>query len=120
MEIKKSLSALISSTIAASGAVAIAGSHHATHAVAMAGQVPCKGVAMKQMNDCGSKAHGCAGEAAKDFEPEEWINVGSKKDCQALQKALKDKTIQDYVRKVRDGALAAAKPAPPAAGTKAP
>lgn len=35
----------------------------------------CQGIAKKGMNDCGTSKHSCAGQAAKDGDPEEWIYV---------------------------------------------
>ena len=35
----------------------------------------CQGVAKAGMNDCGTSKHGCAGQAAKDGDAEEWVYV---------------------------------------------
>jgi uncharacterized membrane protein len=35
----------------------------------------CQGIAAKGMNDCGTSKHGCAGQAAADNLPEEWVYV---------------------------------------------
>ena len=35
----------------------------------------CAGVVKKGMNDCGANKHGCAGQAAKDNDPAEWVYV---------------------------------------------
>ncbi len=35
----------------------------------------CMGVAKAGKNDCGTSAHACAGQAAKDNDPEEWVYV---------------------------------------------
>ena len=35
--------------------------------------VKCKGIVKKGMNDCGANGHACAGKAAKDNDPNEWI-----------------------------------------------
>lgn len=35
----------------------------------------CQGIAKAGANDCGTSAHACAGMAAKDNDPEEWIYV---------------------------------------------
>ncbi len=35
----------------------------------------CKGIVKAGMNDCGTSAHSCAGQASKDAHPEEWIYV---------------------------------------------
>ncbi|MDT8282762.1 MAG: DUF2282 domain-containing protein [Gammaproteobacteria bacterium] len=35
----------------------------------------CAGIVKAGMNDCGTSGHACAGQAAKDSDPEEWIYV---------------------------------------------
>lgn len=35
----------------------------------------CTGIVKSGMNDCGTSKHGCAGKAARDADPEEWIYV---------------------------------------------
>lgn len=35
----------------------------------------CQGVVKAGMNDCGTSKHSCAGQAATDNDPEEWIYV---------------------------------------------
>ena len=35
----------------------------------------CQGVAKAGMNDCGTSKHACAGQAAVDGDPEEWVYV---------------------------------------------
>ena len=35
----------------------------------------CQGIAKKGMNDCGTSKHSCAGQAAVDGDPEEWVYV---------------------------------------------
>ena len=35
----------------------------------------CQGIAKAGMNDCGSSAHSCAGQATKDSDTSEWIYV---------------------------------------------
>ncbi len=45
---------------------------------AVAGKKPvekCLGIVKAGMNDCGTSAHSCAGQASKDGDPEEWIYV---------------------------------------------
>ena len=37
--------------------------------------VKCKGIVKKGQNDCGANNHACAGQAAKDNDPNEWIYV---------------------------------------------
>jgi len=35
----------------------------------------CQGIVKAGMNDCGTSKHSCAGQAATDNDPEEWIYV---------------------------------------------
>lgn len=35
----------------------------------------CAGIVKAGMNDCGANGHACAGKAAKDSEPAEWITL---------------------------------------------
>ena len=35
----------------------------------------CAGVVKAGMNDCGTSAHACAGQAKADNDPEEWVYV---------------------------------------------
>jgi len=35
----------------------------------------CQGIAKAGMNDCGTSKHSCAGQAATDGDPEEWVYV---------------------------------------------
>lgn len=35
----------------------------------------CAGIAKAGKNDCGTSTHDCAGKAAKDNDPEEWVYV---------------------------------------------
>ncbi|MEM1022169.1 MAG: DUF2282 domain-containing protein [Myxococcota bacterium] len=37
--------------------------------------VKCAGIAKKGMNDCGANGHDCAGNAAVDRDPNEWVYV---------------------------------------------
>ncbi len=39
------------------------------------GMEKCQGIVKAGMNDCGTSKHGCAGNAAKDGDPEEWVYV---------------------------------------------
>ena len=63
-------------TTAAAAAV-LAGSLALTSLPAQAGlvEVKCYGIAKKAFNDCGANGHACAGQAAKDNDPNEWIYV---------------------------------------------
>ena len=42
---------------------------------AKAGFEKCAGIVAAGQNDCGTSMHGCAGQAAKDNDPQEWIYV---------------------------------------------
>ena len=52
----------------------------------------CFGIAKKNMNDCGTASHSCAGKAVKDNAPEEWkfvaknekLAAGEKSECEKL------------------------------------
>lgn len=44
----------------------------AAHAVKK-GYEKCAGIVKKGMNDCGANGHSCAGVAAEDNDPNEWI-----------------------------------------------
>ncbi len=75
----KNKNTLISSTVA--GIVAL-GSLAATSGVSAVPDQPkfwekCAGISKKGMNDCGSLdgKHKCAGQAAMDNDPQEWIYV---------------------------------------------
>jgi uncharacterized membrane protein len=49
-----------------------------TAAPAMAGKPgmeKCAGIAKAGKNDCGTSKHACAGQAASDADPEEWVYV---------------------------------------------
>ncbi|OQW93799.1 MAG: hypothetical protein BWK79_09285 [Beggiatoa sp. IS2] len=39
------------------------------------GMEKCAGIVKKAMNDCGTAQHDCAGQAAKDSLPNEWVFV---------------------------------------------
>lgn len=39
------------------------------------GMEKCKGIVKAGMNDCGANGHGCAGQAAVDADPNEWVYV---------------------------------------------
>ena len=39
------------------------------------GMEKCAGIVKAGMNDCGAKGHSCAGQAAKDSDPNEWVYV---------------------------------------------
>jgi len=47
----------------------------ATQASAKDGFEKCAGIARAHQNDCATKAHSCAGQSAKDNEPESWVYV---------------------------------------------
>lgn len=37
------------------------------------GMEKCAGIVKAGMNDCGARDHSCAGQAATDSDPEEWV-----------------------------------------------
>ncbi len=39
------------------------------------GMEKCAGIVKAGMNDCGANGHSCAGQAAKDNDPNEWVYV---------------------------------------------
>lgn len=68
----KKLFLLSAATIAATaGAVSLT----ADNAVAGGEKEKCFGIVKAGKNDCGTKVHSCAGQAAVDNDPEEWIFV---------------------------------------------
>ena len=58
-------------TLLASGTFSQASAHGA----ATAGTEPCYGIAKAGQNACMTPKHGCSGLAARDNEPDEWIEV---------------------------------------------
>lgn len=70
---------LINSTIAGIMALGGAAATAPAFAVPDAPQAweKCAGIAKKGMNDCGAlnDTHGCAGQAKKDGDPNEWVYV---------------------------------------------
>lgn len=59
---------------AISAAIALGLSATATSAVGAENNMEkCYGVVKAGKNDCGTKSHACAGQAAKDGDPTEWI-----------------------------------------------
>lgn len=60
---------------AISGVVALGLGGGADEAQAKAGFEKCAGIVKAGMNDCGTSKHACAGQAATDGDPEEWIYV---------------------------------------------
>lgn len=68
--------AKILSKSAIAGMVAMGVMAASTDAVAgKPGFEKCQGIAKKGMNDCGTSKHSCAGQAARDGDPEEWVYV---------------------------------------------
>lgn len=47
----------------------------ASNASAKDGYEKCAGVAKAHQNDCKNAAHSCAGQSAKDNDPNEWLYV---------------------------------------------
>lgn len=52
----------------------------------------CYGVVAKGMNDCGTSAHSCAGQAKVDNHPEEWIYLEAGMCKRLAGGSLKPKT----------------------------
>jgi len=70
----KDTKALMNTAIAGALALGMA----VASGTAMAGKPgfeKCQGVVKAGMNDCGTSKHSCAGQAATDNDPEEWIYV---------------------------------------------
>lgn len=63
----------------------------------------CQGVSTQWVNTCDSAAngHSCASKAETDFDENEWLKY-SEKDCDAIQSALKNKDVRNYVVEMRD------------------
>ena len=55
-------------------AIALLSNTSAAHA-GKEGYEKCQGVAKAGMNDCGANGHACAGKAAVDGDPNEWVYV---------------------------------------------
>ncbi len=75
---------------------------------AKGGKVHCKGIATKWVNDCGANGHKCASQAKSNFNRNEWLKM-SKADCMTVQKALKNKAVRKYVKRVQKGTVVAVK-----------
>lgn len=72
-----------SKKIAKAAMISIVGASLAGGMIASAAASPmvkCYGIAQKGKNDCGTKAHACAGQAVKSNLPNEWV-YAKKKDC---------------------------------------
>ena len=64
------------STVAASSILAIALMSNPLSAHAgKEGYEKCQGIAKAGQNDCGANGHSCAGQAAVDGDPNEWVYV---------------------------------------------
>ena len=61
--------------LALAGIVSVGISVAAKDASAKKGMEKCHGIAKKEMNDCGTSKHSCAGMAKMDCDPEEWVFV---------------------------------------------
>lgn len=68
---KKALASRALTGALALGLAATAGDARA----AKPGFEKCAGIVKAGQNDCGTSKHSCAGKAAKDADPEEWIYV---------------------------------------------
>lgn len=76
MDKKQLVTAAIAGVLAAGvSSIAMAGSH--------GGKEKCYGVVKAKKNDCGNKMHSCAGQAAKDGDPSEWVAL-PKGTCEKL------------------------------------
>jgi uncharacterized membrane protein len=64
---------------AVAAAFAVAGASAAI--AADAGKVKCYGIAKAGKNNCGTKKHSCAGHAAADNLPDEWVFSASAEEC---------------------------------------
>ena len=69
----KDKSTLIHATLAGVLALGLGAVQDA--AAAKPGFEKCAGVVKSGMNDCGTSKHACAGQAAVDSDPEEWVYV---------------------------------------------
>ena len=70
--------------------------------------IHCKGISTKWVNDCSANGHACAAQATKNFDKNEFLIMG-KEDCMAIQNALKNQAVKDYVEKIQKGTIVAAK-----------
>ncbi len=63
---------LLKSTIAS---IVVMGLFAAPAMAGKPGMEKCAGIAKAGKNDCGTSKHACAGQAATDNDPEEWVYV---------------------------------------------
>lgn len=68
---KNKIKVVAASSILAAALIANASIAHA----GKEGYEKCQGIAKAGMNDCGANGHSCAGQAAVDGDPNEWIYV---------------------------------------------
>ena len=68
MNTKKVLSAAVMAAVLSSAAIGV-------QSVRAEEAEKCYGVAKAGQNGCGNGAHGCAGHAATDADPSEWLSV---------------------------------------------
>lgn len=79
--IKNAISAVLALGLACAGGTAVAetqsttGGMQMSHAESVPGMEKCYGIVKAGMNDCGTANHNCSGEAKKDGDKNEWINV---------------------------------------------
>ena len=85
---KETLAKAAASAFVASGMLAASGAQAAPSwaKCAQVKTVKCYGVAKKGQNDCGSKngSHGCAGQAPKDNDPNEWVYFPDADTCKKV------------------------------------
>jgi hypothetical protein len=69
----------------------------------------CKGISMKWVNGCEANGHSCEFKAEKDWDPNEWLATKDEAECNKIKAALKDDVIKNYIVKIRDTTVTAAK-----------
>ncbi|MFP5393858.1 MAG: DUF2282 domain-containing protein [Gammaproteobacteria bacterium] len=75
--------ALIAAALAGLCATSATSAAYADEMPAKGDREKCYGVAKAGQNDCGTSAHGCAGQATVDNDPEEWKYV-AKGTCEQV------------------------------------
>ena len=68
----------------------------------------CKGVAMKWVNDCQANGHDCRSHSSSNFDSQEWLSM-DEKDCKAVQKALKNRAVKNYLEMIQKRTVSASK-----------
>ena len=70
------------------------------------GNVKCKGISTKWVNDCGANGHKCSGYAKSNFDKNEWLEM-TPSDCKTLQNAIKNSAVKAYIEKIQKGTATA-------------